>query len=131
MSAEIGVSLEDAARVLDLMLTTPESRGYAGVLAFRYVKRSRALLAFTKFDLTCTIELPAAFADRTLSYYNAVWQGLEDAGIPYTLHWGRALTARGYLAAVNHDGALSVQLLDQNLTFWRRVGDSPRSPEIN
>jgi hypothetical protein len=89
MSAELGVSLADAVRVLDLMLAAPEVRGYAGVLAFRYVKRSRALLAFTKFDITCTIELPAAFADRTLSYYNAVWQGLEDAGIPYTLHWGQ------------------------------------------
>jgi hypothetical protein len=107
MSAELGVSLADAVRVLDLMLAAPEVRGYAGVLAFRYVKRSRALLAFTKFDITCTIELPAAFADRTLSYYNAVWQGLEDAGIPYTLHWGQmhnftpARVRRMYGAAVD------------------------------
>ena len=89
MSAELGISLADTPRALDLMLAAPEVRGYAGVLAFRYVKRSQALLAFTKFDITCTIELPGAYADRTLSYYNAVWQGLEDAGIPYTLHWGQ------------------------------------------
>jgi hypothetical protein len=89
MSAEIGVALEDTARALDLLLAAPEARGYAGVVTFRYVKRSQALLAFTKFDITCTIELPGAYADRTLSYYNAVWQGLENAGIPYTLHWGQ------------------------------------------
>jgi len=89
MSAEIGVAMEDAARVLDLMLATPEVKDYAGVLAFRWVKGSQALLAFTKFPTTCTIELPGSYAQRTLDYYNAVWKAMEDAGIAYTLHWGQ------------------------------------------
>jgi hypothetical protein len=89
LSAEIGVALEDTSRVLDLMLAIPEVRDYPGLLAFRWVKGSKALLAFTRFDTTCTIELPAAYGDRTIAYYNAVWQALEDAGIPYTLHWGQ------------------------------------------
>ena len=89
MSAEIGVAMEDAPRVLDLMLAAPEAKNYAGLLAFRWVKGSKALLAFTKFDTTCTIELPAAYADNTMDYYNAVWDGMERAGIPYTLHWGQ------------------------------------------
>ncbi|MFL6275420.1 MAG: FAD-binding protein [Blastocatellia bacterium] len=89
MSAEIGVAMEDAARALDVLLTTPEVKDYAGVLAFRWVKGSKALLAFTKFATTCTIELPGSYADRTMAYYNAVWKALEDAGIPYTLHWGQ------------------------------------------
>jgi hypothetical protein len=89
MSAEIGIALEDAARVLDLMLATPAVKDYAGLLAFRWVKGSKALLAFTKFATTCTIELPAAYADRTMAYYHAVWKALEDAKIPYTLHWGQ------------------------------------------
>jgi hypothetical protein len=53
------------------------------------VKKSKALLAFTKFDTTCAIELPAAYADGTTSYYQSVWEGLENAGIPFTLHWGQ------------------------------------------
>jgi len=89
MSAEIGIALEDTPRVLDLMLAAPEAKDYPGLFAFRFVKGSKALLAFTKFDTTCTIELPAAFSDRTMSFYNAVWQGLENAGVPYTLHWGQ------------------------------------------
>jgi hypothetical protein len=89
MSAEIGVALADTERVLDLMLGLPTVRDYPGLLAFRWVKRSPALLAFTKFDTTCTIEFPAAFSANTIAYYNAVWQGLEAAGIPYTLHWGQ------------------------------------------
>jgi hypothetical protein len=89
MSTELGVGLEDAARVLDLMLGTQQVKDYAGVLAFRFVKGSKALLAFTKFDTTCTIELPGAYANSSTTFYNAVWQGLEAAGIPYTLHWGQ------------------------------------------
>jgi hypothetical protein len=58
-------------------------------VSFRYVKKSKALLAFTKFDTTCAIELPAAYADGTTSYYQSVWEGLENAGIPFTLHWGQ------------------------------------------
>jgi len=89
LSAEIGVALEDAARVLELMLATPQVKDYAGLLAFRYVKGSKALLAFTKFDTTCTIELPAAYADSTTAFYDGVWERLEAAGIPYTMHWGQ------------------------------------------
>ena len=89
MSAEIGIALEDTARVLDLMLAAPEVKSYPGLIAFRWVKGSKALLAFTKFDTTCAIELPAAYSDRTTQYYNAVWQALERAKIPYTLHWGQ------------------------------------------
>ena len=89
MSIEIGVGLDDVPQVLDLMLSAPAAVNYAGLLAFRWVKRSRALLAFTRFDTTCTVELPAAYADSTMVYYESVWQALEKAGIRYTLHWGQ------------------------------------------
>jgi hypothetical protein len=89
MSAEMGVALADTERVLDLMLGLHEVKDYPGLLAFRWVKKSQALLAFTKFDTTCTIEFPAAYAANTMAYYNAVWQAMEAAGIPYTLHWGQ------------------------------------------
>ena len=128
MSAEIGIALEDTPRVLDLMLATPEVRDYPGLLAFRWVKASKALLAFTKFDTTCTIELPAAYGDRTMAYYNAVWQALENAGIPYTLHWGQInnftpeRVRRMYGAAVDEWIASRNTLLD---TQTRAVFTSP------
>jgi FAD/FMN-containing dehydrogenase len=89
MSVEIGIALEDTAKVLDLMLAAQEVKSYPGLLAFRWVKGSKALMAFTKFDTTCAIELPAAYSDRTMNYYNAIWQTLEREKIPYTLHWGQ------------------------------------------
>ena len=89
MSAEIGVALEDTVRALDVMLSVPELKGYAGLLAFRWVRKSKALLAFTKFDITCAIELPAAFADRTVAYYNAVWNEMEAREFPTRFIGGR------------------------------------------
>lgn len=128
MSAEIGIALEDAARVLDLLLATPEVKDYPGLLAFRWVKGSKAPLAFTRFATTCTIELPAAFADRTMNYYNAVWQALERANIPYTLHWGQLnnftpeRVRRMYGAAVDEWVASRNRLLDPQA---RAVFSSP------
>jgi hypothetical protein len=89
MSAEIGVALEDTVRALDVMTSLPEVNDYPGLLAFRWVKGSSALLAFTKFATSCAIELPSAFSNRTTNYYTALWAALDAAGIPYTLHWGQ------------------------------------------
>lgn len=89
MSTEIGVALADSVRTLDVLASLPEVNDYPGLLAFRWVKGSSAVLAFTRFATTCTIELPAAYSDDTANYYTAVWNALDAAGIPYTLHWGQ------------------------------------------
>lgn len=59
------------------------------LLSVRYVKGTRATLGFTKFPTTCILELDAVNASETQNYIKAVWKGLEDAGIPFTLHWGK------------------------------------------
>ena len=90
MSMELGVSLENAEKVLDLLVNAkPEVEVYPGVFSFRYVKRSSAMLGFTKFDNTCTIEFNASYNARTVDFYNRVWNDLAKSGIPYTLHWGQ------------------------------------------
>jgi hypothetical protein len=62
---------------------------FAGLFAYRFVKKSNATLAFTRFDFTCVLELDAAFSDVTRGFYTAVWKAFEDAGIPFTFHWGK------------------------------------------
>ena len=47
------------------------------------------MLGFTKFPVTATIEFNAASNNRTLAYYNRIWDELEAKNIPYTLHWGQ------------------------------------------
>jgi predicted ATPase/DNA-binding CsgD family transcriptional regulator len=43
-----------------------------------------------------------------------------------TLGWARALTAHGYLTVLRGDRAKAIALLDESLTFWRKLGD-PRA----
>ncbi|MEO5928297.1 MAG: FAD-binding protein [Candidatus Kapaibacterium sp.] len=90
MSTEIGVPLEYVLHARDILLNAhPEVDEYPGLISFRYIKGSKALLAFTQYPVTCAIELPAAHSDRTLAYYNRIWNDFTAAGIPFTLHWGQ------------------------------------------
>ena len=90
LSAAVGVPIARAGDVADLLMQVNQSNGaFVGLFAFRFIKKSNATLAFTRFDYTCVIELDAAFSDETYAYYTAVWQKMEDEGIPFTFHWGK------------------------------------------
>ena len=47
------------------------------------------MIGFTKFGNSTTIEFNAAANDRTLAYYNRIWNELAAQGIAFTLHWGQ------------------------------------------
>jgi len=94
ISCEIGIAAADASRALDAILAEVQSSQptyfFPGLIAFRYTRPSRATLAFTRFDPTATIEMPALGQIRgTEAFYRRVWDRLEAAGIPMTLHWGQ------------------------------------------
>lgn len=59
------------------------------ILSHRFVKGTRALLGFTRFDTTAVMELDALNTPETRAFYNQVWNDLDAAGIPFTLHWGK------------------------------------------
>lgn len=93
-STEIGVDLADTRRALDVILSTigdeqSAGRPFLGPVALRFVKGSSALLAFTRFPVTCCIELPSARATWSRDVLESIWRALDQANIPYTLHWGQ------------------------------------------
>jgi hypothetical protein len=89
-SMEIGIPLSFASRAKEVILSVINDVGpIACIVAFRFVKGSKALLAFTKFDTTCTIEIQAVYSDRSLNFYNSLWKELTNKDIPYTFHWGQ------------------------------------------
>ncbi len=95
--AAIGVRLGDTAQVLDRLLALNERIGPAPIVfACRYVQRSRGLLAFTRFEPTCVIDMDGVYSRRSTDFFRAAWDDLDAAGIPYTQHWGKinALTPR-------------------------------------
>lgn len=89
-SAAIGFSVKDVPKVVDIVLQVNAAHGpFAGLFAFRFVKKSRALMAFTRFDPTCVLELDGVQSKGTDRFYDAMWNALDKAGIRYTFHWGK------------------------------------------
>lgn len=89
-SAAVGLPVTDVVRVMDRLVEVNKRAGpFTGVFAFRFVKQSKALMAFTRFAPTCVLELDGVQSPRTYSFYEAVWTELEAAGIPFTFHWGK------------------------------------------
>ena len=88
-SCEIGVDLNDAKQATEIIISTAKDYPFPGLIALRYVKQSNALLAFTKYPISCAIELPAAYSSRSIEFYKKVLTNFETQGISYTLHWGQ------------------------------------------
>jgi hypothetical protein len=89
-SAAIGLPVAEVSKVMDILIEVNKREGpFTGLLAFRFVKQSKALMAFTRFAPTCVLELDGVQSPRTYSFYEAVWNALEAASIPYTFHWGK------------------------------------------
>jgi hypothetical protein len=91
MACGIGVPLARAVDALTLAFNT-----YANfnlvlpmLISVRFVKGTQALLGFTKFDPTCVLEIDAVNTSKTREYLTLLWNALAQAGIPFTLHWGK------------------------------------------
>jgi hypothetical protein len=89
-SAAIGFPAAEAEKVIKILLAVNEDKGpFTGLFAFRFVKKSEALLAFTRFDPTCVLELDGVQSPETTRFYEAMWAALDKAGIAFTFHWGK------------------------------------------
>jgi len=88
-SCAIGMNAFDASRVLEEIILINEQSPFAGAIAFRYVKGTEALLGFTKFPLTCILELDGVDSSLTRDFFQTVWDRLEELNIPFTIHWGK------------------------------------------
>lgn len=87
----IGLELSRAIEALDIALETYKKIGTIMpiLITLRFVKGTKALLGFTKFKTTCVMEIDGINTEKTKEYANKVWKKIEDAGIPFTMHWGK------------------------------------------
>ncbi len=91
MSTELGFELQHIRKAIEIIANVANTYPFGGVVAVRYVKQSRALLAFTKYQPTCTVEIQAVYSHRSREAYERIWATLDDEGIPFSLHWGQVL----------------------------------------
>jgi FAD/FMN-containing dehydrogenase len=123
-SAAMGISVDRTRETVAAVLDEHDQSGPAAVLvSLRYVRGSRATLAFTPFPTTCVLELDGVQSARTNDFYARVWDRLDRQGIPYTFHWGKQH---------NLDAARVRQLYGRRVDQWleaRRqlLGEAERS----
>ena len=89
LSSELGVPLSHAGAAIETLVEEAARYPFPGMFGLRYVRQSKAFMAFTRFDTTCTIEMTGAGSTRTLNFYDRAWSALERRGIPFTVHWGK------------------------------------------
>jgi hypothetical protein len=90
LSAAVGVSIKDVNKVIKLLLELNETAGpFTGLFAFRFVKKTKATLGFTRYDHTCVFELDGVYSASTTNFFRQVWKKLDEENIPYTTHWGK------------------------------------------
>jgi hypothetical protein len=93
----VGIDHKDSPKALELLTKLAREEGpIPGIYAMRFVKQSRATLAFTKFPVTCMLEIDGIiwkpknnnmislqkFCTRTIEV-------LQANNIPFTIHWGK------------------------------------------
>lgn len=95
-STEIGVPLnrtEEAVATVTRVIRQAykdKNQPFMGPVALRFVKASRATLAFSRFaPVTCCIELPGGRLRWVPELYQNVFAALAAANIPFALHWGQ------------------------------------------
>ena len=96
-ACSVGISHSDSPRALELLINLAREEGpIPGIYAMRFVKQSRATLAFSKFPITCMLEIDGLIwkprNNNIISLENfctRIVQVLQANNIPFTHHWGK------------------------------------------
>ena len=91
LAAGMGIPQEFAERAIDAAYRAYEEQDevQSVLIAARFVRKSDAVLAFTRFDPTCVLEIDSIASEGANEVLHRVWRNLEAENIPYTLHWGK------------------------------------------
>lgn len=120
----IGVAAADAERVTKIMIDhfkQPGIKNIPAAFSYRYVKKSKALMAYTKFENTCIIGIDGLKNKAIKKYLEEISQVLIDSGIPHTWHWGK----RNLM-----DASFVKMAYGDNLDLFREKRAEFLSPEV-
>jgi len=93
----VGIDNKDSARALELLANLAKNEGpIPGIYGMRFVKQSGATMAFTRFPVTCMLEIdglswnPVRDSIISLSTFcTRTIEVLQAGNIPFTIHWGK------------------------------------------
>ena len=124
-----GISHTNAPKALEVLSKLTIDEGpIPGIFAMRFVKKSKGLLAFTRFPTTCMLEIDGIQwkGNRNLisleTYAKRMIEVLQQNNIPFTIHWGKN-------AAWNFNG-LATHMYGTDVAQWLEYRSALLSPEM-
>lgn len=90
-SCAMGIPLQHSAAALKVLHDEMNiNKDIPAILALRFVKSSKALMAFTRFsDITCILEIDGVRVPVIDQFVHRIPALLDGQNIPYTFHWGK------------------------------------------
>src|SRR5262245_7979744 len=91
LACGVGMPADRAIEALEIAFKRYRDNGEVlpALLSFRFVKPTKALLGFQRFDPTAIFEMDSVTTEKRRAYFEQVYADREAAGIPFTLHWGK------------------------------------------
>ncbi|MGB5818385.1 MAG: FAD-binding protein [Saonia sp.] len=94
-ACSFGVDHTHSSKTLEVLAKLTREHPVPGIFAMRFIKRSEASLAFSKFPFTCMVEIDGIQWDDKekiiglKEYSKKMIEVLKNNNIPFTLHWGK------------------------------------------
>ncbi|WP_025740239.1 FAD-binding protein [Aquimarina pacifica] len=95
-ACSFGVDSSDSERALNALMNLTKKEGpIPGIYAMRFVKKSEATLGFTKFPVTCVIEIDGVIWKKSRNlmslqeFSKRMIEVLQQHNIEFTIHWGK------------------------------------------
>jgi hypothetical protein len=106
-SCGFAVPIAQVTRALEIARIAFETHKSAPVVfTCRYVQKSPGMLSFTRFDPTCVFDIDGVDTDATHKLIKLVAQRFDEAGMPYTMHWGKTNHLTKSRVRANYGGAV-------------------------
>lgn len=125
-----GVDHKDSSKVMELLgRLTVDNGPIPGIFAMRFVKQTKATLGFTKFPVTCMIEIDGVIWRETKKiislkdYAKLMMEALQANNIAYTIHWGKN-------AYWELPGLLAYMFDADSITRWKDIRNQLLSKEM-
>jgi hypothetical protein len=89
-SCGIAIPIAQVTRALEIARVAFQSHKSAPVVfTCRYAQKSPGILSFIRFDPTCIFDIDGVDTEATHKLIKLVAQRFDEAGMPYTMHWGK------------------------------------------
>ncbi len=128
-ACSFGVDHKNSARALKLLTDLTKNEGpIPGIFAMRFAKQSEATMAFTRFPITCMIEIDGVLWQKSnklmslTEFSRRMTEVLQQNNIPFTIHWGKNADW-GFPGLIEH-------MYGDNAKTWKEHRNSLLSPEM-